>query len=336
MGTYQTIDTIPDLTFAQRTSSTPLALQLISANAGSWDLSSNVFRDGSRGEIFKLNLSEGSVYTGRVYSYFKSNDWTVYDEDGNAIKSVFADNYVGYKVPYTGIYYVKVTWDPGSYYSSVDFFFYVDLKLPNFQGNDYVTGSQIYAGPGNDSVVGSAGQNYLRGEDGDDAISGGSSFDDINGNQGNDTASGGAGDDWVVGGRDNDALKGDLGDDIVYGNLGADTCEGGAGNDIVRGGQGDDQVSGGSGSDFVSGDKGADTISGGSGADIFHTFGDASIDRVTDFNFAEGDRVQLDPGTQYTIRQIGSDTVIDMVGGGQMTLLGVQMSTLSGAWIFGA
>ena len=42
----------------------------------------------------------------------------------------------------------------------------------------------------------------------------------------------------------------------------------------------------------------------------------------------------LDPGTTYTLSQIGSDTVIDMGNGDQMILVGVQMSTLTGNWIF--
>jgi serralysin len=89
-------------------------------------------------------------------------------------------------------------------------------------------------------------------------------------------------------------------------------------------------IAGGAGDDFVSGDKGNDTVTGGAGADLFHTFGDAGIDRVLDFNRAEGDRVMLDPGTQFTVSQVGADTVINMTGGGQMVLVGVQMSTLSG------
>ncbi len=91
--------------------------------------------------------------------------------------------------------------------------------------------------------------------------------------------------------------------DIVWGNLGNDTLDGGAGNDQVRGGQGDDVLYGGPGDDFISGDRGNDTVSGGPGADIFHTSQDAGIDKVMDFNLAEGDRVMLDPGTTYTLRQ---------------------------------
>jgi len=62
---------------------------------------------------------------------------------------------------------------------------------------------------------------------------------------------------------------------------------------------------------------------------------------VLDFNLAEGDRVMLDPGTTFTLHQVGADTVIDMgpsASGApnQMILVGVQMSTLTGNWIFGA
>ena len=122
----------------------------------------------------------------------------------------------------------------------------------------------------------------------------------------------------------------------VYGNLGDDTCDGDAGNDVVRGGQANDIVRGGAGDDWLAGDRGDDTLSGGLGADIFHTHGDAGLDRVTDFNRAEGDRVFLLAGTKYTVSQVGADTVIDMVGGGQMVLVGVSMASLSGDWIFGA
>ena len=175
---------------------------------------------------------------------------------------------------------------------------------------------------------GSGGLNYLRGDEGDDSISGGAQFDDINGNMGNDTCHGYDGDDWVVGGKDNDMLFGDAGDDIVWGNLGNDTLNGGSGADQVRGGQGDDVLFGGSGNDFISGDRGNDTETGGAGADRFHDSQDAGIDKVMDFNYFQGDRVQLDPGTTFTASQVGADTVLDMGGGNQMILVGVNLASL--------
>lgn len=156
------------------------------------------------------------------------------------------------------------------------------------------------------------------------------------GNEGNDTVSGRDGDDWVVGGKDDGLLSGDEGGDIVYGNLGNDTCDGGVGADIVRGGQGDDSVSGGDGADFIAGDLGADTVSGGLGADIFHTHATAGLDRVTDFNAGEGDRVNLLPGTAYSLSQQGADTVIDMGGGNMMVLVNVNLASLPAGWIFSA
>jgi len=189
---------------------------------------------------------------------------------------------------------------------------------------------------GDDTISGGAGNNYLRGDEGNDSITGGADFDDINGNKGNDVITGGSGNDWLVGGQDNDLITATGGDPILYGNLGSDTLNGGPGNDLIRGGQADDLLSGGAGNDWLSGDRGSDTITGGAGADTFHTFGDAGIDRVTDFRLSDGDRVQLDPGTVYTVTQSGEDTVINMTGGGQMILVGVQMSTLTTGWIFGA
>ncbi|MEW5685746.1 MAG: calcium-binding protein [Pseudomonadota bacterium] len=202
-------------------------------------------------------------------------------------------------------------------------------RFQGFASDDVLSG-----GIGADTLSGGGGSNYLRGAEGDDSIVGGAGFDDINGNMGNDTCVSGGGDDWVVGGRDNDSLQGSEGANLVYGNLGADTCEGGAGNDIVRGGQENDVVRGGAGADYVSGDKGDDTVSGGAGADQFHSFGDAGLDRVLDFSLAEGDRVRLDPGTTYTVAQSGADTVVSMNGGGQVVLVGVSMSSLTGDWIF--
>jgi serralysin len=77
-------------------------------------------------------------------------------------------------------------------------------------------------------------------------------------------------------------------------------------------------------------------MTGGAGADIFHTFVGAEADVVTDFSIAQGDRVYLLPGTQFTVRQEGADTIVDLGAEGRLTLSGVQMSSLPQGWIFGA
>jgi len=65
---------------------------------------------------------------------------------------------------------------------------------------------------------------------------------------------------------------------------------------------------------------------------MFHFFSGAGLDRVTDFNYAQGDRVIIDYGT-YTVTQVGSDTVIDLGGGDSMVLVGVTASSLPLGWI---
>ncbi|HEX3367094.1 NF038122 family metalloprotease [Phenylobacterium sp.] len=199
------------------------------------------------------------------------------------------------------------------------------------------TATQVQGGAGNDTITGAPVADYLRGGDGNDSVQGGSAFDDINGNKGDDTIDGGSGGgDWLVGGQGDDLIVSHHGDDVLYGNLGNDTLRGGDGAEIIRGGQGDDSITGGAGNDFISGDRGNDTESGGAGADTFHFSQDAGVDRVLDFNYAEGDRVQLDPGTTYTLSQVGSDTIVDTGNGNEMILVGVKLSSLPSDWIFGA
>jgi len=211
-------------------------------------------------------------------------------------------------------------------------------SLMGGDGGDRLYGSfgsdSVAGGAGDDQIQGGDGTNYLRGDEGADSILGGAGFDDINGNMGDDTAASGGGDDWVVGGRDNDSLTGSAGQNLVYGNIGNDTCDGGEGNDIVRGGQDNDILFGGGGADFVSGDRGDDTMTGGAGADLFHSFVGAGLDRVLDFSVAQGDRLMLDPGATFTLRQSGTDTIVDLGGADLVVLVGVSMSSLTTGSVF--
>lgn len=186
---------------------------------------------------------------------------------------------------------------------------------------------------GQDTVTGADASDYLHAGEGDDLVFGGAAWDDLHGNQGDDTVVGGLGDDWVVGGQGRDVLYGEQGADIVLGNIGNDSLDGGLGNDTMRGGQDSDLLVGGQGDDWLSGDDGADTIIGGAGADTFNFFAEAGTDRVMDFNRAEGDRVQLDPGTVFTVTHQGADTLVTTAGGDVMTLVGVTLQ--NGDWIFG-
>ena len=107
----------------------------------------------------------------------------------------------------------------------------------------------------------------------------------------------------------------------------------GEGADVLRGGQDNDIMYGEAGDDWLSGDRGDDTIWGGSGADSFHSWGAADLDRVMDFNRAEGDRVLVSEGATYSFAQVGADVVINIGGGAQMVLVGVNATSLTDGWI---
>lgn len=83
---------------------------------------------------------------------------------------------------------------------------------------------------------------YLMGDDGDDTLVGTGGEQRLYGGNGNDYLSGYPGDDYLNGGSGNDYLKGDQGDDRLYG---------GSGNDALVGGTGVDRIDGGSGVDTL-------------------------------------------------------------------------------------
>lgn len=85
------------------------------------------------------------------------------------------------------------------------------------------------------------------GTNGNDAIRGTNSNDLILGLGGNDSISGGNGSDCILGGDGNDSIAGEAGNDVLLG---------GNGNDIMSGGLGNDNLVGGAGYDIVSGAQG--------------------------------------------------------------------------------
>jgi hypothetical protein len=145
--------------------------------------------------------------------------------------------------------------------------------------------------------------------------------------------------DVIRGGGGGDSIQGGAGSDSINGNAGDDAILGGAGDDIARGGQGNDVVQGGDGNDWLSGDRGDDTETGGAGGDTFHGSVDSGRDVITDFNAAAGDRVLLDPGTPFTVVQMGSDVIIEIgpnhdVFAAELVLKDVQLSSLPPGFVF--
>jgi serralysin len=188
-------------------------------------------------------------------------------------------------------------------------------------------------GSGADHVSGNEAGNYLLGLDGNDTVLGLGGNDDLNGNMGNDSVGGGAGDDWVRGGKGSDQIFGGAGDDPhVNGNIGNDTVHGDLGNDTLYGGQDDDQLFGDDGNDLLSGDLGSDLLTGGAGADRFLLRVGGGQDWVSDFNSAEGDRIQIAPGLTYTVTSYQGQALIILSTGDSIGLTGVSTAQM-GDWL---
>ena len=159
------------------------------------------------------------------------------------------------------------------------------------------------------------------------------------GGEGADRITGGDHGDLVRAGNGADTVEGGTGPDDINGNAGNDLIHGGAGDDVLRGGKGDDLIEGGAGNDWISGDRGFDTLTGGAGADIFHASADPAFEVVTDFNYAEGDRIQLDAGTPFFVFQHGADVAIllgvddRLDSTGIIELKNVQLSSLPPGFI---
>lgn len=198
-------------------------------------------------------------------------------------------------------------------------------------GQDVIYGNalrnMLIGGAGDDRLYSFEGEDSIAGGFGQDQLWGGGAWDYMHGNQGADTLWGGDGGDWVVGGQDGDLLNGEAGDDYIVANLGADTAYGGDGADTILGGQADDVLFGGAGDDLLIGDRGNDLLSGGSGADTFHMMAQGGIDRISDFNADEGDRVTVS-GATFTVAQQGADTVVNLASGDQIILANVSAASL--------
>jgi Ca2+-binding RTX toxin-like protein len=151
----------------------------------------------------------------------------------------------------------------------------------------------------------------------------------------NNTLSGGVQNDTLYGGADNDELYGGQGgQDLVYGGDGNDLVYGGIGNDTVLGGLGNATMRGGGG-------WFADRMTGGLGADVFQfhvvnvgtpNFANNS-DTITDFNIAQGDRLQLNWNGDTDVlltelngiaRVSGNSVILTFNAENQLTIQGVN------------
>ncbi|MFO0817469.1 MAG: cadherin domain-containing protein [Pirellulales bacterium] len=141
--------------------------------------------------------------------------------------------------------------------------------------------SQIVVGtPGDDSLKGTAAIDLILGQGGNDALEGLDGADWLFGGAGNDSLLGGSGSDLLAGGSGDDALWGDTGFDDLRGGAGADMLDGGLHDDVLNGGPGIDSLHGGDGYDQLSvmGDEAEfDLLDGGANTDLVVNVGGTPV-----------------------------------------------------------
>ncbi len=197
--------------------------------------------------------------------------------------------------------------------------------------------SSIDGTPGDDTLVGTAGNDTINGFGGNDRLLGKDGDDTINGDAGNDFLTGRAGDDDLFGGADDDILRGDAGADDLDGGAGTDTASyrsatalvtisGGAGTggdaagdtytsierwwlsdfaDVVTGTAADEIYFGFAGDDTIDGGAGVDILVGGAGMDTLN--GGAGDDLV--FGGDDNDTLSGGNGRDYILGGNGNDRI---------------------------
>ena len=105
----------------------------------------------------------------------------------------------------------------------------------------------------------------------------------------------------------NDTLLGDGGTDKLYGASGLDSLDGGAGADLLAGGAGRDVLTGGTSADQF----------------LFAATNDGA-DQITDFSYAEGDRIRFGDGlAPGAVIATAAGAKIELGGGVSVVLAGI-------------
>jgi Ca2+-binding RTX toxin-like protein len=235
----------------------------------------------------------------------------------------------------------NISWVEGSNYDD-----YIDVGTNT--NNGYSDFTVVHGMGGNDTLIAGYYTSVLDGGDGDDIVDGRNSqyLDEVDGDAGNDTlytnantfavANGGGGNDTIYahgeihGGAGDDTIHvvdsyypgpvtGEDGNDTIYGSDHADHIDGGAGNDTIDGGGGDDILISGVGEDDLTGGAGNDQFFVGDGNDV-----------ITDFSASDGLHIQAGFSAD-SVQQAGSDVVIALSNGDQLTIQNSDVATIKAA-----
>ncbi|MQA25223.1 MAG: PPE domain-containing protein [Micromonosporaceae bacterium] len=238
-----------------------LDTQLLDSSAGlakaqtAFQRVSAAWQSISSGSSTPFTMPPEAPDTGVIYD-FENHRYIINTGNGDDTVEVRVD-------PKTGDRYVIVN---GARYPVPDG---MEITVRTGEGNDTITvppGAQV-----NLTLLGSAGDDKIKGGSGDERILAGDGDDTVEAGEGDDRISGGGGGDYIYGYRGDDVLSGGEGNDTLYGGAGDDQLSGGDGRDYLEGGKGDDALSGGAGSDQLSGGRGDDQIRGEAGDDVVYT-----------------------------------------------------------------
>jgi Ca2+-binding RTX toxin-like protein len=147
--------------------------------------------------------------------------------------------------------------------------------------NSKFTSVNIDGGSGNDTIDISGLE--AAGSDVERIVDGGLGDDSIIGSRGDDAINSGAGNDKIVAGHGDDTIHSGAGNDRIWADHGNDTIYAGEGNDKIKGGAGDDVIFAGEGNDEVLFDSADSSIDGGQGFDSLVVSFDANIINAVGF-----------------------------------------------------
>jgi len=123
---------------------------------------------------------------------------------------------------------------------------------------------------------------------------------------------------------------------MIYGGDGADIIYGGADNDWLYGEAGNDTLYGGDGDDYLTGGSGDDMLWGGAGADTFIFGRNEGNDVIGGFNAKDGDRIDIGNQTYAVSENDKGFAVLELSGGGTITLNGIDVDDISSDWFLAA